>query len=120
MEIARQKSRFLTIKLFGMTNFWRGFDLARGSILKIGQHPRPVAKDATRTGHPVLRRWLPNDLGGFPFFIGARPIDAGDFRSHGAQIDGEFAAVVDAVVVEEGEIHKRRHVESSKEFDRGQ
>src|ERR1035441_9466512 len=65
----------------------------------------------------------PSRSAGFPHWrlerlVVTAPVDLRYFRSHGAQIRGQLAAVVDAVIVEELEIEGRRQIEDTEEIDR--
>src|SRR5438445_535137 len=50
----------------------------------------------------------------------AAAVDRRHFRSHGAQVRGQGAAVVNAVIVEKSEIEHGRQVEDAEEIDRCQ
>src|ERR1039458_8712707 len=57
---------------------------------------------------------------GLKWLVVAAAIDLRHFRSHGAQIRRQLAAVVDAVIVEELQIESCRQVENTKELDGGE
>src|SRR5271169_5175311 len=83
-------------------------------------HSRKYCRAAQEKGAP---RWRPQEEIQWRIalthirLIGAAALNGRNLGAHGAQIGGELAAVVDAVIVDEAEVEHRRHVERTQEIN---
>src|SRR5688572_10277881 len=71
-----------------------------------------------RPSMKLRRSWNITQKSRLRFRVRARTVDVGDFRAHGAEIGGELAAMMDAMVVGEPDPGRARLLHHAEEVDR--